>query len=646
MTNEKRKVNLLISVALIVLFVLLALFLLSGNNLALLKNLFGQGLTGEELRDKLMDLGGRGYITIAVLSMLQILCTFLPAEPIQVLAGLSFGFPIGLACCAVGVFLGNSLIYLLYQTYGDGMRRYFVRKLHFDFEKVANSGKSAAIIFLLYLMPAIPYGMICFFAASIGIRWRRFILITFLGSLPSVCIGVGLGHMALTSCWMVSVCVFLVIVALAIVLGIKREWAFSKINDYADKASRSSKNTIKDCSPLLLSILCGGLRIYFFLCGVRISSVIKCDTPLPTPSIVLCNHGSFFDFFYAGRLLIKNCPHFIIARLYFYHKWLGRILKTVGGFPKSMFATDMESVRNSLKVLKDNGMLAMMPEARLSTVGRFEDIQEGTYSFLKKSKVPVYTIKISGDYFAKPKWGKGIRRGSVVEAELDLLFSPDDLENMSVEDIKHGVEDRLYYDEFEWLKTKPTVEYHSQHLAEGLENILAICPVCKQKHTITTDKRDVFCQECGNLTSLDSRYQFDPDFCFENFAHWYDWQTEIIRKEIEADPDYSLSSAVELRLPSADGKTFTRFAGRGVCTLDRNGLTYVGTRDDESYEVHFTIQRIYRLLFGAGENFEIYNGSEILYFIPDERRSAVDWYMVSRILNDMAAGKSGIPVGK
>ena len=642
MTKEKRKVNLLISVALIVLFVLLALFLLSGDNLALLKSLFIQELSGEELRDKLANFGVRGYITVAILSMLQIICTFLPAEPIQVLAGLTFGFPIGLACCAVGVFFGNSLIYLLYNTYGDGVRRYFVRKLHFDFEKVANSGKSAVIIFLLYLMPAIPYGMICFFAASIGIRWRRFILITFLSALPSVCIGVGLGHMALTSQWIVSVCVFLVIVAAAIFLAIKREWAFDKINNYADKLSRSSKNMVKDCHPLLLSILCCGLRVYFFLCGVRISSEIKCKQPPENPSIVLCNHGSFFDFFYAGRLLIKNSPHFIIARLYFYHKWLGRILKMVGGFPKSMFAMDMESVRNSLRVLKDGGMLAMMPEARLSTVGKFEDIQESTYSFLKKSNVPVYTIKISGDYFAKPKWGKGFRRGSLVEAELDLLFSPADLEAMSVEDIKRGVEERLYYDEFEWLKARPKVEYRSKCLAEGLENILAICPVCKKKHTITTDKRDILCEECGKLTSLDSRYRFAPDFCFENFAQWYEWQTEIIKTEIMENPDYSLVSAVELRLPSADGKTLTRFAGRGVCTLDRSGLTYTGTRDDEPYEIHFTIQRIYRLLFGAGENFEVYNGSEILYFVPDERRSAVDWYIASMILNDMATGKSKI----
>ena len=65
----------------------------------------------------------------------------------------------------------------------------------------------------------------------------------------------------------------------------------------------------------------------------------------------------------------------------------------------------------------------MIPEARLSTTGRFEDIQGNTYSFIKKSGVDIYTIKISGDYLADPKWSKGMVRGSKVEADFDLLLT-------------------------------------------------------------------------------------------------------------------------------------------------------------------------------------------------------------------------------
>jgi 1-acyl-sn-glycerol-3-phosphate acyltransferase len=281
----------------------------------------------------------------------------------------------------------------------------------------------------------------------------------------------------------------------------------------------------------------------------------------------------------------------------------------------------------------------MMPEARLSTAGRFEDIQGNTYSFIKKSGVAVYTIKIGGDYFADPKWGKGFRRGSVVEAELDILYTAQQVKDLSLEELKKGIEARLFYDEFRWLQQRPEIRYRSRQMAEGLENILTVCPVCSRKHSITTQKNKVFCECCGYLTSVNQRYGFDEGFRFADFAQWYDWQMELLKQEIAENEDFSLSSKVELRLPG-NGSSLTRHGGHGVCTLNRDGLTYSGTKDGERVELHFSLQRIYRLLFGAGVNFEIYDGTKILFFVPEEKRSAVDWYMASKLLYDKAAETS------
>jgi len=289
-------------------------------------------------------------------------------------------------------------------------------------------------------------------------------------------------------------------------------------------------------------------------------------------------------------------------------------------------------------VLKNNEILTMMPEARLSTTGRFEDIQSSTYSFIKKSGVNIYTIKFNGDYLADPKWGKGFRRGSVVEAELDILYTAQQVQSLSLDELKQGVEQRLFYDEFNWLQQRPTLRYRSGRIAEGLENILTTCPTCSRKFTLTTKKDSIYCEHCGYLTSLDNRYSFTGDFRFENFAQWYDWQKALLEQEISENPDYSLSSKVELRLPG-NGNSLTRPGGFGVCTLNRQGLTYSGTKDGETVELHFSLQRIYRLLFGAGVNFETYDGTQILFFVPEEKRSAVQWYMASMILNDMAAAE-------
>lgn len=399
------------------------------------------------------------------------------------------------------------------------------------------------------------------------------------------------------------------------------------------KEKTTNSTAVQKENGFLLMVLYYALRVYYFICGIRIRGVNKCGKQPEKPSIVLCNHGAFIDFIYAETLLIKNRPHFVVARLYFYHRILGWLLRKLGCFPKSMFALDTESTKNCLRVLKNGEILAMMPEARLSTVGQFEDIQESTYSFLKKVKVPVYTVKLQGDYFSNPKWGKGPRRGAVVEAELDVLFTAEQIAALSVEEIKAAVEQRLHYDEFQWLETRPHIHYRNKNLAEGLENILTLCPVCGGKHTVYTKGMDILCKNCGKLTSLDDRYSFSKGFRFENFAQWYHWQKEVMRQEILADESFTLESRVELRLPG-NGSGLTRSAGSGVCRLDRNGLRYTGTKDGEDVDVSFPLKQVYRLLFGAGENFEVYVGTQIWYFVPEVKQSAVDWYMASMLLYD------------
>lgn len=632
MKSRETKIRIYTTLGTLLSLVLLLVFLFWGENFELLKSLFTDDLSREELQQRLSDFGFRGYVTLAVLNMVQLVCTFLPSQPVQILSGITYGFYAGVVCCVIGVFLGATAVYLLQKSFGHKLRHLFGKTLHLDVGAIARSNKSSVIVILLYLVPVIPYGVLCFFSASMGMRYRRYILVNMIGAIPTICLGVGLGYMTITASLELIVCVLVVLIALAILLFCSRKWLLSRITAMAKPYS--SKTKVRKGNPVMLYLFYFGARVGYFFAGIHIKSTNRLKKKVKGPAIVLCNHGSFIDFLYAETLLLKSQPHFVAARLYFYHKMLGGLMRRLGVFPKSMFALDVESVKNSMKVLQEGRVLAMMPEARLSTAGRFEDIQPSTYSFLKKCQVDVYTVKISGDYLANPKWGKGLRRGARVEAELDVLLTVDQLQSMTEAEIKQAVEDRLYYDEFAWLEQHPDYRYTAKNLAEGLENILTICPKCHGRHTIRTEGREVSCEHCGKLTELNDRYGFAEDFTFQNFGQWYDWQKEELKKEILADPDYVLSSPVELRLPSKDGKTLTRPGGEGVCTLSRNGLTYKGTRDGEAYEISFTLSKIYRLLFGAGENFEVYNGSEILYFVPAERRSAVDWYMASAILHD------------
>ena len=628
----KRKTGIISVIITVIVLVLVGFLLLSGGNYDIIKTVLTEEHTDDEIRDILSETGIRGYITIVILAFLQVILTFLPAEPVQVISGVAFGFLKGLILCTIGVVIGNTIIYFVYRIYGNRLRQYFVKNLHFDFDKAAHSRKIVLTIFILYFLPAIPYGMICFFAASVGMKYGRYITVTVLGALPSVCIGVGLGHMALSASWILSSCVFGVILILLVLALIYKKKIFAKVNEMIDKPPYSSKTTVRKYSPRKLILPYIISRIVFFLRGVKIKYTKKIEGEVDSPSMVLCNHGSFIDFAYAGTILRKKSPNFIVARLYFYRKAFGKLLKSFGCFPKSMFTQDLESIKNCLRAIKEGGVLAMMPEARLSTAGKFEDIQESTYDFIKKLGVNVYSIKICGDYLASPKWGDGLRRGARVEAELDILFRREELATLAKEEIKARVEERLSYNELEWLESKPEIRYKRKTLAKGLENILPICPKCKEKYTLSTQCRDVFCENCGKLATLDNRYKFNEGAPFSTFVEWYEWCSEQIKLEFSENPDYALVSEVELRLPSEDAKTQTRHAGVGTCTLNRQGLVYEGDIDGKTECIEFSKNQIYRLLFGAGENFELYVGNTIYYFKPKDPRSAVEWYIVSGLL--------------
>jgi uncharacterized membrane protein YdjX (TVP38/TMEM64 family) len=617
--------------ALCFLAVIITVLLLEGD-VTIFKRVFFEEHSADELRDTLNDFGVRGYITTSILSMLQVVLTVLPAEPIQVLAGIAFGMPLGIACCLLGIALGNTIVFVLYKVFGDKVRKYFMRKLCLNYERAATSKRVMLIIFALYLLPAIPYGAICLLAASAGMKYRRYITVTLLGSLPSIAIGVGIGHIAVAVSWVISISVFAVIVCLLCILTWKKEAVFCALNKFLENPPYSSKTTVQKCNPFVLFCAFAAFRILFFFCGIKIKYKNKLKGEMESPSIVLCNHGSFVDFVYAGTLLRKYKPHFVVARLYFCHKSLGWLLRNIGAFPKSMFVSDLESAKNCLRVLRNGEILAMMPEARLSTAGRFEDIQEGTFSFIKKAGVPVYSVKLSGDYLAYPKWGRGLRHGAQVEAELDILFTKEELSELSLDEIAERTQKRLYFDDYEWLKTKPKVKYRSRHIAEGLENILTTCPKCKSKFTLKTKGNKLSCECCGELATLSPRYELAGDVPFKNPLEWYDAQKAELDTRISSDESFSLRADVELFLPSRDGKKMLRPSGNGVCTLDRSGLSYTGTRDGESVSLNFPLEKIYRVLFGAGENFETYVDGEIHYFVPNEKRECVEWYMASDAL--------------
>lgn len=392
--------------------------------------------------------------------------------------------------------------------------------------------------------------------------------------------------------------------------------------------------------PFTLWFFRSTIRIYI---NAKVKRKILFDKKdLPKQFVMVCNHPSGFDNLYAVDCLYPTRKiNFISNRYYFYKNFLGKMLNKVGCIPKSIFSSDVESLKNCLRIVKEGGNLGIMADVRLSMYGQTEDVPQTTAKFIKKLGLPVYVMHFDGSYMEKPKWAKGPRKG-VVEVNCFKLYDAEELATATAEDVNQKMRQAIYYDDFEWIKTRPDITYKSKKIAEGLENILYKCPHCGKEFALHSKKDLFFCAECGYTVKMDNRYGFsaldNKPLYFENLRDWFKWQKAEIAQQIEF-PDYALSAHVILKKRSLDGKNYLREAGEGICTLNHEGLTYVGTVDGEQKEIRFSSADVYALSYLTGKGFQHYTGNDYFCFLPDNPLVSIKYYIASELLGKMHGAK-------
>lgn len=360
---------------------------------------------------------------------------------------------------------------------------------------------------------------------------------------------------------------------------------------------------------------------------VRRAKILKA---VKGPFIIMFNHASFFDWIYSFPPLYPKKPNVVMAYYYFTNYQLGKYLNKAGAFPKFLYQPDVSAIRNIKKVINWGGSIAIAPEGRLSAYGEIETIAPATEKLLKHLQVPVYISKIDGAYLTKPKWAKTIRKGSV-EVTYDQAFTVEELEMQSLEEIKANLEKKLYYNDFEWQKEN-RVYFKGKKFAEGLENILYLCPVCHSEFSLVTKENKVTCSHCSLEVKLNNYYEFESSNAAVplNIRDWF-LQQKAYENQNVAKSDYELSEKVTLKFPDPYGNGFV-VVGNGVCRFNLEGMHYEGTINDERVNKLFKIENLPAIPFGADENFEVYHDLTLYYFIPEVASHSVKWSVVGEAL--------------
>lgn len=141
----------------------------------------------ERLVERVQNAGPLGVLILLGMQFLQIVVAFIPGEVVQVAAGLMYGPWLGALIVLVGCVISSSVVYKLVHALGAPFVQGMVSTEHLEkFHSFEESGKLDVIVFVLFLIPAMPKDVFTYIVPLTNMKYGKFITLTTIGRIPGV----------------------------------------------------------------------------------------------------------------------------------------------------------------------------------------------------------------------------------------------------------------------------------------------------------------------------------------------------------------------------------------------------------------------------------------------------------------------------
>lgn len=305
---------------------------------------------------------------------------------------------------------------------------------------------------------------------------------------------------------------------------------------------------------------------------------------LEPPYMMLSNHMAFVDFKLAAMGTGKHRVNNVVnIDGYYQRPWL---MELIGAICTRKFTMDLHLIKSIRKVLSRGDILCMYPEARYSPCGTTSYIPESVGMLVKRNKVPVVAVLHRGNYLFCPFWDFRRKRDVPMHTTLTKILTPEEIENMSVDQINDRIREALTYNDYEYQQ-KNGILITEPYRAEGLHKVLYQCPHCHTESKMASKGAEIFCTECGKRWTLNENGTLsanDGETEFTQIPDWFDWEREQVEKQIESG-EYSFSDEVEVySMPRC-----WKFENLGKARLTHdieNGFVIEGNYNGAPYRVH------------------------------------------------------------
>jgi len=299
------------------------------------------------------------------------------------------------------------------------------------------------------------------------------------------------------------------------------------------------------------------------------------------PCLVFMNHSSFIDLEIAASSLYPRTFNIVCTTDAFLGKnWL---MRQIGCIPTQKFVTDMTLLRDiKYAINKLHSSVVLFPEAGYSFDGTATTLPDSLGSFVKMLGVPVVMIKTYGAFLRQPLYNELNKRKIKVTADMKYILSPEEVKEMSAEDINGIIAEEFSFDNFRYQQENGIL-INEPNRTDGLHRVLYRCPVCGAERQMRGKGIAIKCGACGTTHWLNER-GFLETFGegkpkFDHIPDWYAWERECVRREIESG-EYAFSEEVDIAV-LIDTKKLYRL-GSGRLTHDENGFRLIS--DDGKLE--------------------------------------------------------------
>jgi len=560
-------------------------------------------------RELLIDRGVGGGLSVILIEALQMVVIFIPAEFIQISSGLSYPLYAALPLCDLGVCLGATIIFALVRLFRVHSSLY--EKRRGQIERISASiheRNTVLLLYLLFFMPLIPFGAICYYGSSKKLPYPRYILTVATGVIPSILVSNLMGAAGTAflvnrlPLWLLAlVIVLLAAVLFVLILLFIRRFCFD-----------GTEGTPDSLMYMLIFVI---VRLWL---GKKQRPVIddRLLAGVEAPYIMLVNHESFEDFYYISQMAHPRNPTYLVNEYYTTRPVLKTMAKRGGILSKKLFTHDMVTGVRLMRMVRKGYPVVIFPEGRLSPDGRSNPIVESGARLFRKLNADLVLVRIDGAYYAHPKWRKKTFR-SDIRVTVRRVLRAAELKEMTDAQIDEAIAAALWND----ASGRTEAAYPQKDKAVGLETLLYRCADCGALYTTEGVGNALVCRACGARHELDDSYHFTD--APGSIPGYYD----VLRRMEAAELDtLSLRAPVHTRIFGEDGRTRRE---EGECTLDTESFCY------RSASGGFAIptERLPALAFSCGEEFELYHDGELHYFYPaEEPNQAARWALAVDLL--------------